>query len=151
MSDNSVAAWARPTRREVRLDFAFSTTEERVPEGILLSATWEPLTVRFSDMLIQTGFAPSRRAVQRLLKQPIFWLDDLEDPFPPTVELFSDRLFYGLPGIRALYKPHSITDRLKRVDAVSDSLTVKPGYALCIGKTTNEAICHRILFQARGA
>lgn len=79
-------------------------------------------------LLVTTGMTQSKAESKRLIEQNLIWLDN---------------------GVSNLSES-TIWDRLHKVRLeLNKFLLVEQGDLICVGKTTNDAVCHRIVFTER--
>lgn len=98
-------------------------TEWALPNGVKY---FEPHEVNILEVLTELKFTQSKAEARRIVEQNIIWIDDLADPPEES----------------------RIWDRIKKVQLRSGKfLSVERDDIICVGKTVDEAICHRIYIK----
>jgi ribosomal protein S4 len=87
------------------------------------------------NLLAELGFAQSKAEAKRLVEQNLIWIDDkLNDMSGMDIPIGAET---------------SIYDRLHKIELHEKKFyLVQPDNILCVGKTLDEAVCHRICFLA---
>jgi len=100
---------------------------KEIPEGFV--------DVNIIDLLAETGMAQSKGEARRLIEQNIIWIDN---------GLSNGDLHSWLKSETTIF------DRLQKAALHEKKfLLVEIDDVICVGKTIDDAVCHRIVFVAQ--